>query len=57
MQVVSRVYPFDDPTTRHTDLYPHPALVGTRLYLRGEHTLACFELGEGSLVTSDVGSR
>lgn len=57
MQVVSRVHPLEDPTTRHTDLYPHPALVGTRLYLRGEHTLACFELGDEGLVTSDVRSR
>ncbi len=45
-RVVSRTFLFDDPTTREAELYSHPAIVGTKLYVRGENSLACFELGQ-----------
>ena len=43
-QIVSRVHLFDDPATREAELYSHPALVGTTLYVRGETSLARVEL-------------
>ncbi|QDU54388.1 PhnD/SsuA/transferrin family substrate-binding protein [Aeoliella mucimassa] len=44
--ITSRTYLFDDPQTREAELYSHPALVGNHLYVRGETTLARFDLGE-----------
>jgi outer membrane protein assembly factor BamB len=39
--VVSRLSVFDTPDA---ELYAHPAMVGSRLYLRGEDALVCVEL-------------
>ena len=35
-RIVSRLHPFSDPAARRAEMLSHPALVGTRLYLRGE---------------------
>ncbi|MGI9455986.1 MAG: PQQ-binding-like beta-propeller repeat protein [Aeoliella sp.] len=43
-RVVSRTFLFDDLTIREAELYSHPAIVGTMLYVRGENSLACFDL-------------
>jgi hypothetical protein len=40
-QIVSRLRLFED----EVESYSHPALVGTRLYLRSGGTLACVDLG------------
>jgi outer membrane protein assembly factor BamB len=40
-RVVSRLRPFEQS---NPDFYSHPALVGKRLYMRGEHALMCLEL-------------
>lgn len=45
-QIASRVFLFDDIETREAELYSHPAIVGNRLYVRGETSLACFHLGD-----------
>jgi outer membrane protein assembly factor BamB/ABC-type phosphate/phosphonate transport system substrate-binding protein len=45
-ELVSRLQVFDDPASRDAEPFCHPALVGTRLYVRGENALACVELGE-----------
>lgn len=45
-KITSRTFLFDDPETREAELYSHPALVGSTLYVRGETSLARFELGE-----------
>ncbi len=42
-EVVSRLRVFDDGST---DSYSHPALVGRRLYLRGETALVCLAIGK-----------
>ncbi|MDA8746542.1 PQQ-binding-like beta-propeller repeat protein, partial [Rubripirellula amarantea] len=42
--ITSRTFLFDDPETREAELYCHPALVGNRLYVRSETSLACFVL-------------
>jgi outer membrane protein assembly factor BamB/ABC-type phosphate/phosphonate transport system substrate-binding protein len=39
--IVSRVRMFDDDV----QVYSHPALVGTRLYIRGDDSVTCIELG------------
>ena len=39
--VVSRLVVFDDGDA---ELYSHPAMVGSRLYWRGEDALVCVEL-------------
>ncbi|MCO6046695.1 PhnD/SsuA/transferrin family substrate-binding protein [Aeoliella sp. ICT_H6.2] len=44
LTITSRTFLFDDPETREAELYSHPAIVGNRLYVRGETSLACFEL-------------
>jgi hypothetical protein len=41
-QILSRVRVFEDDV----EVYAHPALVGTRLYIRGGSTVGCVELGE-----------
>ncbi len=41
-QVVSRLRVFDDA---QAEPYAHPAIVGDRLYLRGETSLVCIDLG------------
>ncbi len=43
-EVVSRLDVLGPPS--HVQLYSHPALVGSRLYLRGEQRLVCVELGD-----------
>ena len=43
-ELVSRLQVFDDPSVQNAEPFCHPALVGTRLYLRGERSLACVEL-------------
>lgn len=45
-KITSRTFLFDDPETREAELYSHPAVVGNALYVRGETSLARFELGE-----------
>jgi hypothetical protein len=39
--VVSRLRLFDDDV----EIYSHPALVGSRLYLRGGDSIVCVDLG------------
>ena len=43
--VISRLSVFDTPDA---ELYSHPAMVGSRLYLRGEDALVCVELNAAS---------
>jgi hypothetical protein len=43
-RIISRQHVFDDTEARAAELYAHPALVGTRLYVRGEKELMCVEL-------------
>ena len=45
-EVISRTFLFDDETTREAELYSHPALVGSTLYVRGENSLAGFDLSQ-----------
>jgi ABC-type phosphate/phosphonate transport system substrate-binding protein/outer membrane protein assembly factor BamB len=42
--VLSRLTLFEDDQSKQTQFLSHPALVGTRLYLRGERELVCVEL-------------
>ena len=44
-RIVSRQHLFQDEDARAAELYAHPALVVTRLYVRGEKELVCVELG------------
>jgi hypothetical protein len=46
-QIVSRLALFEDPRAQQAHMLSHPALVNTRLYLRGENELVCVELGKG----------
>jgi ABC-type phosphate/phosphonate transport system substrate-binding protein/outer membrane protein assembly factor BamB len=43
-RIVSRAHPFADRPSQQAELLSHPALVGSRLYLRGEKELVCLEL-------------
>jgi outer membrane protein assembly factor BamB len=43
-RIVSRVKPFTDARSSQTQLLGHPALVNSRLFLRGEDELVCVEL-------------
>jgi outer membrane protein assembly factor BamB len=43
--VVSRLRLFDETPSKQTLLLSHPALVNTRLYLRGETELVCADIG------------
>jgi outer membrane protein assembly factor BamB len=43
-RIVSRLALFTDAATRKAELLSHPALVGSRLFLRGEKELVCVEL-------------
>lgn len=43
--IASRKFLFDDIETREAELYSHPAIVGNRLYVRGETSMGCFDLG------------
>lgn len=45
LQIISRQHLFDGEDVRAAELYAHPALVGTRLYVRGEKEIVCVELG------------
>jgi outer membrane protein assembly factor BamB len=46
-RIISRQHLFDGEEARAAELYAHPAMVGTRLYVRGEKELVCVELGDG----------
>jgi outer membrane protein assembly factor BamB len=43
-RVLSRLAVFANADSQQAELLSHPALVGTRLYLRGENELVCIEL-------------
>jgi len=43
-KLIDRKFLFDDEATREAELYSHPAIVGTKLYVRGENALAAFDL-------------
>ncbi|MBA3482039.1 MAG: PQQ-binding-like beta-propeller repeat protein [Pirellulales bacterium] len=43
-RIVSRLTVFDDPRERNAAPFAHPALVGSRLYLRGEFEVVCLDL-------------
>ncbi|HEX6963792.1 MAG TPA: PQQ-binding-like beta-propeller repeat protein [Lacipirellula sp.] len=43
-RIISRMRVFDNPTDREAEPFAHPALVGSKLYLRGELELACIDL-------------
>ncbi|QDU86892.1 outer membrane biogenesis protein BamB [Pirellulimonas nuda] len=45
LNVLSRARLFED--SEQADLYCYPALVGTRLFVRGERSVVCVELGDG----------
>jgi hypothetical protein len=45
-KLISRLHVFDDVESREAEPFCHPALVGSRLYVRGEKALACIDLGE-----------
>jgi outer membrane protein assembly factor BamB len=42
--IISRLHLFEDRESRRAEQLSHPALVGTRLYLRGEKELVCVDL-------------
>lgn len=42
----TRVLPDIDPSDAKCPLYSHPAIVGTRLYIRGPHDLVCVDLAD-----------
>ena len=42
--VISRLSLFDESLSKRTQLLSYPALVGTRLYVRGENELVCVEI-------------
>ena len=42
--ITSRTQLFQDPETQEAELYSHPALVGSTLYVRGENSFGRFEL-------------
>ena len=44
-QIVSRLHVFDESPSKQTLLLSHPALVNTRLYVRGERELVCADIG------------
>ncbi len=41
---LSRQHLFANDASREAEIYSHPAIVGTKLYLRGENELVCVEL-------------
>jgi hypothetical protein len=43
-RIISRAHPFADRPSQQAEPLSHPALVGSRLYLRGEKALVCLEL-------------
>ena len=43
-RIISRSHPFADRESRRAELLSYPALVGKRLYLRGEKELVCVDL-------------
>lgn len=47
-RIVSRLHLFTDRHSREAETLSHPALVGSRLYLRGEKELVCVELAHES---------
>lgn len=42
------VLPADDSSEARCPIYSHPALVGTRLFIRGGHDLVCIDLAKNS---------
>jgi outer membrane protein assembly factor BamB len=44
LRVISRLSLFDDSHSKRTQLISYPALVGSRLYVRGENELVCVDL-------------
>lgn len=44
-RIISRLHLFEDRESRRAEQLSHPALVGRRLYLRGEKELVCVDLG------------
>jgi outer membrane protein assembly factor BamB len=47
-RIISRLHLFDDRESRRAEQLSHPALVGTRLHLRGEKELVCVDLGSSA---------
>ena len=47
-RIVSRMPVFDDPRERDAAPFAHPALVGSRLYLRGEFEVVCLDLSSAA---------
>ena len=47
-RVVSRLRLFDESPSKQTLLLSHPALVKTRLYVRGESELVCADIGDAA---------
>jgi hypothetical protein len=47
-RIVSRLKLFGDDSSQRAEVLSHPALVGTRLYFRGEKELVCVELAPKS---------
>ena len=47
-QLIARMHLFTDPASRRAEQLSYPALVGTRLYLRGEKELVCVDLAPAS---------
>ncbi len=43
-RLISRLQLFDDELEREANPFVHPAMVGTRLYVRGERELVCIDL-------------
>jgi ABC-type phosphate/phosphonate transport system substrate-binding protein/outer membrane protein assembly factor BamB len=48
LRVISRLSLFDDSRSKRTQLLSYPALVGSRLYVRGENELLCVSLIPGT---------
>ena len=44
LQVVSRLSLFDDSRSKRTQLLSYPALIGSRLYVRGDSELLCVDI-------------
>jgi len=44
LQIVSRLPVFQDTHSKRAQILSFPAIVGERLYLRGENELLCVEL-------------
>jgi outer membrane protein assembly factor BamB len=47
-RLVSRLHVFDSPDARRAEQLSHPAMVGTRLYLRGGQELVCVDFKDSA---------